>query len=191
MKKVLFVIDYQNDFVAPNGVLSIPTAPNIANFIQEKINDQYDQIIYTMDTHTPILYQISEESKAFPNIHCEFNTVGWQWFKIKPNNNFQFNNVDSIIIQNKNEIVFLKDKFSVWEGNKYFKNWMNQFDKDTRIDVVGVAFEYCVYYAVEGLKKEGFNNINIFMQGTDFISIEGQETAIKAYKEMNINLIGA
>ena len=52
MKKLLIVVDYQNDFV--NGSLGFPKAVKIENNIVNKINqykENNDDIIFTLDTH--------------------------------------------------------------------------------------------------------------------------------------------
>ena len=84
MKKILIVVDYQNDFVNPNGALPVPNAINIVDNIQSRIDsDEYSARIYTFDTHTAATYKGSPEEAIFP-IHCEYGTEGWKFYNIKP-----------------------------------------------------------------------------------------------------------
>ena len=70
MKKLLIVVDYQNDFV--DGALGFPKAkeiePYIVSLIEQYKKDGCD-IIYTMDTHQEN-YLETEEGKYIPTPHC-------------------------------------------------------------------------------------------------------------------------
>lgn len=196
MKKVLIVVDYQNDFVDPNGALPVPEATTIWQNIQNAINDpMYDEIIYTFDTHTPIEYSISDEQKIFPNIHCEFNTQGWDFYKIKPRNIEKWN--DYIIGKDKpfsylkidNEYFFTKNVFNIWEGNKTYPQWFEtNFDKETEFYVCGVATNYCVFMNVMGMIDRNYKvnilpnaieGIKSFQDGTIDPSFETNTTIMK------------
>ena len=76
MKKILVVIDCQNDFIT--GSLRNPKAikavPKIVNKIREFNGDA---IIYTMDTHGED-YMETREGKNLPFIHCVKGTDGWK-----------------------------------------------------------------------------------------------------------------
>lgn len=168
MKKILIPVDYTDDFANPNGALSVPNADVIAPNIQKRINDPiYDAIIYTFDTHTAEDYEGSEEQKAFPTIHCEFGTPGWNFYKIKP----RYESWDEFIESRKepfgmfssaNEYFFTKNVFDIWTGNETFSTWFDDtFSPDEyEVDVVGVATNYCVYMAVMGLVQRGYK-VNI------------------------------
>ena len=79
MKKVLIVIDMQNDFI--NGPLGTPEAqaivPNVKNKIEEYRN-RGDEIIFTRDTHTDN-YLKTNEGKHLPVEHCIAGTDGWRY----------------------------------------------------------------------------------------------------------------
>lgn len=80
MKKLLVVIDYQNDYV--NGSLGFPKAELIDEFIAEKVNTYRNDgadIIYTMDTHGSA-YLDMQEGKKLPIVHCQNGTDGWKLF---------------------------------------------------------------------------------------------------------------
>ena len=49
MKKILVVVDMQNDFV--NGALGTKEAEGIVDYVVSKIKDFDGEIIATMDTH--------------------------------------------------------------------------------------------------------------------------------------------
>ncbi len=80
MKKLLIVVDYQNDFV--NGSLGFKEASDLQEHIIMLIN-QYknnnDDIIYTLDTHQDN-YLDTYEGQYLPIPHCIKNTEGWQLY---------------------------------------------------------------------------------------------------------------
>lgn len=74
MKKLLIVVDFQNDFV--NGSLGFSEAAELEDKICSKI-DEYknDEIIYTLDTHSDN-YMSTQEGKNLPVPHCIKGTDG-------------------------------------------------------------------------------------------------------------------
>ncbi|MCL2151810.1 MAG: cysteine hydrolase [Oscillospiraceae bacterium] len=78
MKKVLVVIDMQNDFI--NGAIGSPAAQAIIPNVAQKI-DEYkksgNDIIFTRDTHERN-YLETQEGKNLPVVHCLEGTPGWQ-----------------------------------------------------------------------------------------------------------------
>lgn len=70
MKKLLIVVDYQNDFV--NGSLGFDDAKALEPYLVELINTyrkEGNDVIFTMDTHQDD-YLSSEEGKYIPVPHC-------------------------------------------------------------------------------------------------------------------------
>ena len=76
MKKLLIVVDMQNDFIT--GTLGSPHAQHIVPAVKEKI-EQYRQnggeILFTRDTHYND-YMTTQEGKHLPVIHCIEGTTG-------------------------------------------------------------------------------------------------------------------
>lgn len=77
MRKILIVVDMQNDFV--HGVLGSAEARAIIPNIIEKIRSAgaEDKVILTRDTHSAD-YTNSLEGKYLPVEHCIKGTEGWQ-----------------------------------------------------------------------------------------------------------------
>lgn len=193
-KKILIVVDYQNDFVDPSGALPVPNADKISENIQSRIDsDKYQNVIYTFDTHTPIQYNDSAEQKLFPNIHCEFNTKGWNFYKIKPKNNdkFQQKIIESDepfdMINIENEFFFTKDVFNIWDGNKTYPEWFTvTFPKDEyEIDVVGVATEFCVKMNIIGMIERGYK-VNLIQNAVAAITSEGENEALDIFEKYGV-----
>ena len=76
MRKLLIVIDMQNDFI--DGALGTPEAVAIVENVKEKIRS-YPQadIFATLDTHHEN-YMDTQEGKYLPVPHCIRGTKGWE-----------------------------------------------------------------------------------------------------------------
>ena len=79
MRKILIVIDMQNDFI--DAALGTKEAVAIVEAVKEKIRSYpAEDVIATMDTHTEN-YMQTQEGKYLPVPHCIKGTDGW---KIRP-----------------------------------------------------------------------------------------------------------
>lgn len=74
MKKILVVVDMQNDFV--DGALGSPEAQAIVSNVVKKIEDFDGAIYVTYDTHSED-YMSTSEGKMLPVPHCISETAGW------------------------------------------------------------------------------------------------------------------
>ena len=75
MKKLLIVVDMQNDFV--DGALGTKEAEAIVDNVAKKISDFDGDIYATYDTHFGN-YMDTSEGKKLPVPHCIKDTDGWQ-----------------------------------------------------------------------------------------------------------------
>lgn len=111
MKKVLVIVDMQNDFI--DGSLSNPAAKSIVSGIVNLVNsNKWDYIITTFDTHYNNYLETSE-GNYLPVEHCIFGTDGhklnidieeslkqYEKEKIKPvfKGTFGYNNWSEVLI---------------------------------------------------------------------------------------------
>ena len=76
MRKILLVIDMQNDFI--NGALGTPEAEAIVDRVAEEIGKYpAGDVIATRDTH-PENYLETQEGRNLPVVHCVQGTTGWE-----------------------------------------------------------------------------------------------------------------
>lgn len=75
MKKILVVVDMQNDFI--DGTLGTAEAVSIVDKVADKIIDFDGDIIVTQDTHFEN-YLRTAEGKKLPVEHCIKGTNGWE-----------------------------------------------------------------------------------------------------------------
>ena len=75
MKKILVVVDMQNDFI--DGALGTPEAVAIVPYVKELIEGFDGKVLFTRDTHFEN-YIDTEEGRNLPVPHCIKGTDGWQ-----------------------------------------------------------------------------------------------------------------
>lgn len=76
MKKLLIVVDFQNDFI--DGALGFKKAESLVDIINEKINNYLNNnndVIFTLDTHDAN-YLNTYEGAKLPIPHCIDGTFG-------------------------------------------------------------------------------------------------------------------
>lgn len=79
MRKILIVIDMQNDFI--DAALGTAEAVSIVDAVKEKIQSYPPEDVFaTMDTHGEN-YMQTQEGENLPVMHCIKGTDGW---KIRP-----------------------------------------------------------------------------------------------------------
>ena len=132
MKRLLIVVDYQNDFV--NGSLGFSGAELLETPILNKIKEyeaNNDHIIYTLDTHYDE-YLETQEGKGLPIKHCIHETEGHALYG-KIFDHYYQETYES------NEVVF-KDSFGSVDLMKMLIE-RKQYDV---IELVGLVSYICV-----------------------------------------------
>lgn len=135
-KKILVVIDMQNDFI--DGPLGTPEARGIVDKVCEKIRgEEWDYIFVTQDTHDED-YCFTQEGKKLPAVHCIQGTEGWF-----------INNEVWDTLNERNYIECFKDTFG--DRYLYLDIWQKIYsidpafdDKDVYITLIGVCTDICV-----------------------------------------------
>lgn len=78
LKRLLIVVDMQNDFI--DGALGTAEAAAIVPAVRKKIEEYQGEdceILFTMDTHYEN-YLETLEGKKLPVVHCRKGTKGWE-----------------------------------------------------------------------------------------------------------------
>ncbi len=127
VKKLLIVVDYQNDFI--DGALGFDGAIDIKDEIIHKIKayrQANDDVVFTQDTHEKD-YLDKEEGKNLPVIHCVEGTHG--------------HDIQSDVkaVKTNEDKTFIKYTFPSLELGNYLK------DKDySVIELCGLVSNICV-----------------------------------------------
>lgn len=163
MKSFVIVVDMQQDFVAANGALPVVDAERLVAPMQKWLAsldpEEVAGVLFTKDTHIPAIYARSEEAAQLPP-HCVHGTPGWALV------------VDPVALDLAiPHYVLEKGVFDMWAEPDIIIERMDRPDSAPRdaffeqlrasgvreITVVGVAADYCVRWAIEGLIQRGFH----------------------------------
>ena len=148
-KRILCRIDFQNDFVHPDGLLTISNCELIERhqkFANNLFKNSFDVIIDSYDTHFEETYNNTLEAKNFGK-HCIFGTWGWQQaapFK------------DGL-----NVTPIYKSTTNIWNEVNTYQILADKYDKKTDVYLCGVLSDVCVEQAMNGFLKKGANVIVI------------------------------
>ena len=130
-KKLLIVVDYQNDFVS--GSLGCPQAAVIEDTLAAKIAayralGEGGQVIFTMDTHDKN-YLETQEGRNLPVAHCIRETDGWPLYgRIHA-------------LKQEEDLVFSKPTFGSLELADYLRNRGSEYES---VELAGVVTNICV-----------------------------------------------
>ena len=172
MKKLLVVVDYQNDFV--DGALGFKGAELLADTIKEKIENYLNSnndVIFTLDTHNE-KYMDTHEGKNLPVIHCVKGSEGWKVNK----------KVDYL---DKAIKVFEKPTFPSLDLANYLK------DSDyEEVELCGLVSNICVISNAV-MVKSALPNANIFIdaKATDSFDKVLQDKCFDVLEGLHIKVI--
>ena len=127
MRKLLLVIDMQNDFI--DGSLGTKEAEAIVDAVKAKIRSYPSRdIIATMDTHEKT-YLDTQEGRNLPVVHCIRGTDGW---RIRPD-------IASLLTEAK---IYEKPTFGSVRLAEDLKD-LSQTE-DIELELVGLCTDICV-----------------------------------------------
>ena len=146
MSEALLIIDYQKDFAAPDGALSVAGGEDIA----ERINHLakaggYDLVVATRDWHPPHHNSFTERGGIWP-VHCVQGTPGAELHPA-----LEREEVDIVFDKGTNQET---DGYSAFETDE-----LGNLLRDRGIDkltVVGLATDYCVKNTAIDAERDGF-----------------------------------
>lgn len=177
MKKILVVVDMQNDFLT--GTLANKSAVEIIPNIKKEITEgNYDTIIFTRDTHQKD-YLTTQEGKLLPVEHCIIGTQGW-------------NVCDELLNAADNtdaSITFInKPTF----GYKYWSSKLTDITSEDEIVFVGTCTDICVVSNALAVKAV-FPEVKVSciadccapLMGSE----EKQQSALSVMKSCQVNVI--
>ena len=175
MKKLLIVVDYQNDFV--DGALGFPGAEKLDEPIAKRIKeykDNNDLVIYTFDTHYSN-YMETVEGKHLPVPHCIKGTEGHKLYgKV------------ALTFNELTDIYFEKNTFPSLDLAKYLEN--QQFE---RVELCGLVSNICVISNVV-MVKSALPNTEIYVNKnlTSSFDPSMNDACFKVLEGIHVNLEG-
>lgn len=171
MKKVLIVIDMQNDFI--DGVLGTQEAVTIVPNVKRKIEEYRkagNTVIFTRDTHDTN-YLNTQEGRNLPVEHCIRGTNGWAISS-------ELDTTDSLII----------DKPSF--GSVSLMSHITENFKDAEFEIVGLCTDICVISNAIMLKAflpEA--KVTVDASCCAGVTPQSHKNALEAMKMCQINII--
>lgn len=170
MRKVLFVIDMQNDFVAEGGALSFPAAREIIPFVTGKVKEALAggrEVLFTLDSHTPD----DAEFKKFPP-HCLVETHGQQLIPELLEIIAPYQGTGQIKILTKNRYsAFFNTDLDAWLAPAGGRA------KVTEVEMVGVCTNICCFFTAEELANRDIPT-RVFAQGMASFDPEAHRAAL-------------
>ena len=146
MGRALLVIDYQNDFAAPDGALSVAGGDAIAGRINELMRSgDYELVVATRDWHPPDHGSFTEQGGVWP-VHCVQDTPGAQ---LHPD--LDEAAVDVIVDKGQDPGT---DGYSGFDGTR-LAELLREHGID-QVTVVGLATDYCVKNTALEALQAGF-----------------------------------
>ena len=177
MKKLLIVVDYQNDFV--DGALGCPQAAALEKGIAEKIREYRSlgdgaEIIFTMDTHSRN-YMDTQEGKNLPVPHCMDGEDGWQLYG------------EVAGLKAEHDLVFSKPTFGSLELADYLRNRGSEYES---VEFCGVVTNICVLSNIAVVKAAmpdvpQIVNADLVASNDDSL----QEAALKVMESIHVQVI--
>lgn len=174
MKKVLVVVDMQNDFIT--GVLGNEACravvPRVVERVQEAVNDRTD-LIFSQDTHQEN-YLLTQEGRKLPVFHCIQNTDGW---KIIP---------ELAETAEKKGILFIKETFGSRDIAEYIR--AHGYEE---VELIGVCTDICVIsnaMTIKAFVPEAEISVNAACCAG--VTPQSHQTAIEAMRACQINITG-
>ena len=172
MKRLLVVVDFQNDFVC--GSLGFEKAKELEKVILEKINEyKNDDIVFTLDTHEDD-YLNTIEGEHLPIKHCIKGTYGHEIYgKIKE--------------ISKNYPCIEKETFASKELLHFIENKPFTYES---IEICGLVSDICVISnAIIAKAASPKSKILVDKKATSSANLKMQEMAFKVMQNLHIEVI--
>jgi nicotinamidase/pyrazinamidase len=197
MAKALLAVDLQNDFYE-DGALAVPNASEINPGVNELLeSDKYQLIVGSQDWHpTSHLSFASNHGKEPFTPYSDEQGLGpvlWPDHCVQQTEGAEFNseiktvNFDYILRKGTDKEV---DSYSAFQDNDGTDLGLAGLLKSLgidEVDIVGLAFDYCVKYTAQDSVKNGFKT-NIILAGTRAVNPEEVEELKKELKKAGVNL---
>ena len=171
MKKILMVIDMQNDFIS--GALGSEEARRIVPAVVDAVNGFDGEVIFTRDTHFEN-YAETQEGKKLPVPHCIKDSHGWQV-------------CDELMKTDAYKKSRIIDKLSF--GSEELGELMKELRPD-EVYVTGLCTDICVISNVMIIRAfSPETNITVYEKCCAGVTPESHRTALDAMKMCQVDIV--
>ena len=190
MRKVLVIVDPQNDFIT--GSLAVEGAKEKMEKLTEYLaNNLYNEVMVTMDSHPIDHCSFIENGGQWPS-HCIAMTEGWDIPEHLQRLLDMYSMLEDVNVtfwgkgteSNKEEYSILENDDDGYD----FRVYLEELDiqEGIEIHICGIAGDYCVLQTLKGLNQL-FDNIVVL--GDYIASIDGGNKLIEyVFKNPNIEM---
>lgn len=213
MKKVLVIIDMQNDFI--DGALGNKECREVVPAVVDAVNNGgYTDIILTRDTHGEN-YLNTQEGRKLPVVHCIKGSDGWQinseimaavdkfYEEIRHNKNISYdNNSDNSVLKDEKNadsdvqikesadikpVIIDKPTFASMELGEVLSGLVKEGDV---VDFCGVCTAICVISNLS-IAKASIPEVTVrlLQNATACVTPESREAAIKTAGMIQVELV--
>jgi nicotinamidase/pyrazinamidase len=146
MPRALVIVDYQNDFVPPDGALAVPDGDTVAPRINAlAASGDFDLVVATRDWHPAGHRSFAGQGGTWP-VHCVQGTPGAE---LAPG----LDRAPIDVVLDKGQPVDT-DGYSGFDGTN-LAALLRERGVDA-VTVVGLATDYCVRHTALDALREGF-----------------------------------
>lgn len=150
--KALIVVDYQNDFVEPEGALYVPDAYKVAPIISDLMVNA-PLVVLTGDWHKPSDPSFKRNGGIWP-VHCVCGTYGADISGRLPVN------ICDMLLHKTGYSAFVDEQGVITGLHEYLRaNWVDE------LDIVGVALDHCVKQTALSAVRIGYGT-RVIVAGT-------------------------
>lgn len=186
-KKILIVVDVQNDFItgALRNEEAIKALPSIVNLVK---NEHWDEIYMTMDTHEKDTYLTKTlEGRKLPVEHCIKGTWGWE---MPAELTKAIEESDAVMKMPVEKPTFGCVHLSNMLKSTHTGNDINSFVTDYEFTIVGFCTDICVVSNALMLRAHFPNNkITVRRDCVAGVTPETNEAALKTMEMCQIDVI--
>lgn len=168
MKKLLVVVDMQNDFI--DGALGTREAEKIVLKVRALIERFDGDVVFTRDTHKKN-YLETEEGKNLPVVHCIRRTHGWE---ITP------------LLDTRGKKIFEKNGFGSPRLGAFVRR--GRYDE---VEICGLCTDICVVVTAMLIKAYAPNTkVTVVADCSAGVTPAQHDAALDALAPCQINVIG-
>ncbi len=189
-KRALIVVDVQNDFVDPEGGLTVKDASSVVPSINAMISAARDDdrlIVYTQDWHPGVTPHFAKDGGIWP-VHCVADSWGAQFYP-------GLEVVSDARVVKKGtggedgySGFSVRDPETEAESDTAMESILKQHGID-EVEIVGIATDYCVKETALDARRRGFKTAvyRNCMKGVDLQSGD-TEAAIHEMEEAGVEV---
>ena len=203
MKPRLYIdVDTQFDFCDPNGALFVAGAPAIMDNVRRLIDGAVakgELVVGSVDSHNFTAWEFAENGGPFPP-HCVKGSPGW----LKMSGTLPERAVfvpdllqtehDKIVPPGTTAVYFEKEVYSMFanpEAEPLIDHLLSERGLErnqVQAVVFGVATDYCVKAAAEGLKTRGFD-VAVVSDAIAAVAPDTEREALESLASNGITLV--